>query len=160
MASVKWLASITLIDEPFAGFQNATAYRVKHGDEPGEPVTRIQPRALLAPPGFPDFMTRRRIVAAGPVVLTGRAWSGTGRVTRVEVSVDAGATWTDADLGERPGPYAWLPWTCRWTAEPGDTELLVRATDDSGATQPVDQPWNTQGMANNMAQRTAVTVRA
>ena len=57
------------------------------------------------------------------------------------------------------GRWAWCRWTTQWTVtEPGEYELLVRATDASGAVQPVEQPWNTQGMANNMAQRLTVVV--
>src|SRR6476620_4721722 len=76
MAQVKWLTGIEVLTQRFTGFQNETAYRLKvEEDEAGEPVTRIRPRSLLAPPGWPDFMTRERFVAAGPVTLTGRAWS-------------------------------------------------------------------------------------
>ncbi|MBQ1015646.1 molybdopterin-dependent oxidoreductase, partial [Micromonospora sp. M51] len=57
MAHVKWVHSIELRTEPFAGYQNAVAYRVRRdADDPGVPVTRIEPRALVRPPGFPDFM--------------------------------------------------------------------------------------------------------
>ena len=67
MTSVKWLTRITVLDEPFDGYQNATAYRVRrHEDEPGTPVSRIEPRALFVPPGVPDFMTRHRFLEAGP----------------------------------------------------------------------------------------------
>jgi len=161
MAHVKWLREITVQAEPFTGFQNATAYRLKQdADDPGEPVTRIRPKALLAPPGFPDFQTRRRIVDAGEVALFGRAWTGTGTVAKVEVSTDGGASWREAELGEQAGPRAWRPWRLTWHADmPGDYELCVRATDDRGEVQPVEQPWNRQGMANNMAQRVDVTVR-
>src|SRR5215217_5083674 len=53
MAQVKWLREITVLEQPFDGFQNVVAYRLKQADEDGEPVTRIRPRALLQPPGFP-----------------------------------------------------------------------------------------------------------
>ena len=54
MAHVKWLRQINVVAEPFTGYQNAVPYRIKQEpDEPGEPVTRIRPRALLAPPGSP-----------------------------------------------------------------------------------------------------------
>src|SRR5207248_6734229 len=83
MAHVKWLLRIEAVQAPVEGFQNATAYRLKQSDEQGDPVTRIRPRALVAPPGFPDFMTRERVVEAGPHVLRGRAWSGGAPVVRV-----------------------------------------------------------------------------
>lgn len=159
MAQVKWLREITVLTEPFTGFQNAVAYRHKlSADDPGEPITRIQPRALMIPPGFPDFMTRRRTVDAGEVVLRGRAWSGRAPLAGVELSTDGGATWAAASLDAQGERYAWRAWSARWIAVPGELELCVRATDEHGA-QPVEQPWNVQGMANNMVQRVPVTVR-
>lgn len=161
MTHVKWLVGIDVLDEPFDGFQNAVAYRLKRdADDPGEPVTRMLPKALVSPPGFPDFQSRVRVVDRGSHELTGRAWSGWGTVVRVEVSVDGGATWSDAALGESAGAHAWRSWSWTWDADtPGRYELRVRATDDTGRTQPVDQAWNRQGMANNHAQRVPVVVR-
>jgi len=160
MAHVKWLHRVEVLDREFGGFQNEVAYRLKEGDEPGEPVTRIRPRALMAPPGFPDFMSRARVVDAGRHELVGRAWSGLAPVQRVEVSVDGGAAWADARLEEPAGRWAWRRWTFDWVAaEPGETELCCRASDADGNVQPVDQPWNRQGMANNMIQRVRVLVR-
>jgi len=114
------------------------------------------------PPGFPDFMTRTRVVDAGAHVLEGRAWSGTADVTRVEVSTDGGSTWAQATLdAPLPGSrYAWRRWTWTWDADtPGRYALLARAYDANGGVQPVEQPWNRQGMANNMAQQVPVVVR-
>lgn len=161
MAQVKWLVGITLIDTTFDGFQNLRLYRIKQvADEDGEPVTRVRPRALLRPPGFPDFQTRTRVVDIGAHVLTGRAWSGLAPVERVEVSVDGGATWNDAKLGPAGDPYEWRRWEWTWLAEtPGRHELSVRATDAAGNTQPLEQSWNVQAMANNQVQRVAVFVR-
>lgn len=160
MASVKWLTTVTVTSSPYDGFQNAVAYRLKAGpDEAGEPVTTIAPRALLVPPGFPDFGSRRRVVDAGPVRLQGRAWSGRGAVQRVEVSTDDGRTWSAAELEPALGAHAWARWTCTWSARPGDHVLSVRASDSSGATQPPVPPWNVQGMANNAVQRVPVHVR-
>jgi DMSO/TMAO reductase YedYZ molybdopterin-dependent catalytic subunit len=158
MTHVKWLGSITALDRPFDGFQQAVAYRITHEpDDEGTPVTRMLPKALMAPPGFPDFMTRQRFVDAGRVVLTGRAWSGHAPVAKVEVELDG--TWVEAELGPAGDRYAWRRWECAWDATPGEHVLRVRATDTDGLTQPLDQPWNRQGMANNTAQRVPVTVR-
>ena len=161
MTQVKWLTRITVLDEPFTGYQNATAYRVTRApDDPGEPVRRIQPKALLRPPGFPDFQTRTRIVDEGTHQLTGRAWSGEAPVARVRVSVDAGATWHDAALDPAGDPFEWRRWRWTWTADrPGLTEVWVRATDEAGNAQPVEERWNRQAMANNHVQRTRVLVR-
>jgi sulfane dehydrogenase subunit SoxC len=161
MAHVKWLRAITVLDHPFEGFQNSKSYRFKRDlDDPGTPVTRMRPRALMVPPGFPDFMTRTRIVTAGEVELTGRTWSGLAPVVRVEVSADDGTTWQDAAVAPPSESYAWQGWRCTWTATPGRCVLRVRATDATGATQPLDPPWNAQGVANNVAQRVEVLVRS
>ncbi|MGW4566929.1 sulfite oxidase [Streptomyces sp. NPDC004561] len=152
MAHVKWLCSVTVTDAPFTGFQQSVAYRLRRtAGEEGEPVTRIAPRALLVPPGFPDFLSRTRVLRPGPVTLRGRAWSGQAPVTSVEVSTDGGESWQPADLdppadGHR---WAWRAWQRTWTATPGDYLLAARATDAGGHTQPLDQRWNRGGFVNN-----------
>jgi DMSO/TMAO reductase YedYZ molybdopterin-dependent catalytic subunit len=158
MTSVKWLTSIQAISEPFRGYQQATAYHYRRdADDPGQPVTRIRPRALMVPPGIPEFFSRRRLVDAGPVELFGRAWSGHGSIERVEVGVDG--RWSDAVLGQVVGDFAWRGWSADWDAVPGDHVLSCRATDSAGNVQPTEQPWNYQGMGNNLVQEVAVTVR-
>ncbi len=159
MTSVKWLRSIEAVAEPFEGFQ-MDAYRLRDRPEDvGVPVTRMLPRALMIPPGDPDFLTRVRTMDAGRVEIRGRAWSGGGAVAQVRVSTDGGATWAAADVEPQPSPLAWAGWSFSWDAEPGEHELLARATDVTGADQPVDQPWNHHGLANNMVQRVPVIVR-
>lgn len=158
MAHVKWLREVTVVDEPFTGFQQAVAYRLRrHPEDEGEPVTRIAPRALLVPPGFPDFMSRARVVRPGTVTLEGRAWSGRAAVTRVEVSADAGRTWQEAELEPEDGHrWAWRRWQHSWAAIPGEYVLSARATDADGHIQPLEQPWNRGGFANNLVQRVPV----
>ena len=149
MTSVKWLRSVTVVGHPFDGFQNR-AYRLRQAaEEDGVPVTRIEPRALLEPPGVAEFATRARFLAEGPVLLRGRAWSGWAPVERVEVSCDGGATWTDADLGPAAHRWAWRSFSLEWVATPGLHQLLVRAHDASGRVQPDLAPWNRGGFANN-----------
>jgi sulfane dehydrogenase subunit SoxC len=151
MAHVKWLRDITVVDEPFTGFQNTEAYRVRQdADDVGDPVTRIAPRALLIPPGYPDFMSRERIVRPGPVPLTGRAWSGHAPIVSVEFSADGGNAWAPAELGEADGgPWAWRRWRHTWTASPGRHVLTCRATDADGNTQASEPAWNRGGFATN-----------
>src|SRR5215216_2646444 len=163
MTNVKWLRRIAAVTEPFTGFQQAEGYRLlRDRDDPGEPVTRMAPRALMVPPGFPDFMTRRRFVAPGACRVRGRAWSGLAPVTQVQLSADGARTWHDASLDDADlGPYAWRGWS--WTWEPsgtGDYELWCRARDAAGNEQPVDADWNVKGYANNAVQRVPVTVTA
>jgi DMSO/TMAO reductase YedYZ molybdopterin-dependent catalytic subunit len=158
MTSVKWLRSIEATSEPFDGYQQAVAYHYKRdADDPGEPVTRLRVRALMIPPGIPDWFTRQRVADAGPIQLTGRAWSGEAAIQRVEVGIDG--AWQEATLGPAAGEFAWRPWSFAWDATPGEHELSCRATDSAGNTQPLDPPWNFQGHGNNAVQRFSVTVR-
>jgi DMSO/TMAO reductase YedYZ molybdopterin-dependent catalytic subunit len=161
MASVKWLRSIEVLAEPFDGYQMTKAYRMRMTeDEPGVPLTRIQPRALMEPPGIPEFLSRERFVAQGPRIVRGRSWSGWGAVVRVEFSDDGGSTWVDAELGPDAGPYAWRAWSHRWDPSPGPHELCCRATDAAGNVQPLEAMWNVGGYTNNSVQRVPVTVRS
>jgi DMSO/TMAO reductase YedYZ molybdopterin-dependent catalytic subunit len=159
MTGVKWLDRIEAIDRHFDGYQMERSYRyAQSADEPGEPVNTIRVRSLMVPPGIPDFMTRARLAQAGPVRLSGRAWAGRKGISRVEISTDGGATWADAKLEPHGSKYAWRGWTFDYHAKPGKHVLLVRATGSDGDVQPVEQPWNHQGMGNNMAQRVEVIV--
>jgi DMSO/TMAO reductase YedYZ molybdopterin-dependent catalytic subunit len=157
MASVKWLTRIEAATEPFEGYQQAESYRYQRDeDDPGERVTRIRVRALMIPPGYPDFPNRGRFVEPGTVVIRGRAWSGDGAVSRVEVGIDE--EWADAEVEPPVGEFAWSAWSFRWDAEPGERVLSCRATDAAGNIQPVEPPWNYQGMGNNLVQTLPVTV--
>jgi sulfane dehydrogenase subunit SoxC len=159
MTNVKWLARIAALTEPFRGYQNAVSYRMRTtDDEEGRPVTRIRVRSLIAPPGIPSFPERERVLAPGPVTLEGRAWSGSGPIERVEVSVDGCATWNDARVEPSPAPSAWHRWTFGWTATPGEHEIASRATDTTGATQPMQPEFNLGGYENNAVHRVLVTV--
>jgi sulfane dehydrogenase subunit SoxC len=159
MQNVKWLTRITLLEEPFEGYQNAVGYRLYDADgNPGEPVTRMLPRSLTLPPGVPDFLTRERVLEPGPVTLQGRAWSGLGPIERVEVSTDGGDRFADAQLEEPFGEAAWVGWHFDWAAEPGSYVLSSRATDAGGHVQPLQPAWNLKGYANNAVERIAVAV--
>jgi sulfane dehydrogenase subunit SoxC len=160
MTSVKWLRRISLLTEPFAGFQQTGSYLIHTSDDdPGVPVTRIEPRSLLIPPGIPEFESRDRFLPPGRHLLRGRAWSGRAPVATVEVSTDGGRSWDQAEVGEHPSPWAWVEWSYTWEATPGTHELCSRTTDEAGNTQPLRAPWNTGGYANNAVQRVPVTVR-
>ena len=158
MASVKWLVRIEVLAGAYDGFQQVHGYHYrKRRGEPGTPIRPMKVRALMVPPGVPDFYTRRRLVGRGSHVVTGRAWSGNGvRVRRVEFSVDG--AWRDAELEPRASRFAWQGWRCQWSAEPGEHELACRATDEAGDVQPLAPDWNTTGMGNNAVHKIAVSV--
>lgn len=159
MASVKWLAAIEAREQPYDGYQQVIGYHYrKQAGERGVPITHARVKSLMVPPGIPDWYTQRRLVERGRVVVEGRAWSGGGTpVRRVELGVDGG--WRAASLQAAEHPYAWQRWECAWDATPGEHQLSCRATDASGAVQPMAPEWNRAGMGNNAVQVVAVTVR-
>jgi len=160
MTSVKWLAGISLLDTRFDGYQMRHSYRLRQKEnEVGEPLSRMQVRALMVPPGIPEFPSRARIVPAGECLIEGRAWSGEAEIADVEVSTDGGETWAEAELALRSdGRWAWRGWQFVWDAKPGEHELCCRARDVAGNEQPLEAQWNLGGYANNAVQRVAVTV--
>jgi sulfane dehydrogenase subunit SoxC len=159
MTSVKWLSEIEVLDEPFGGYQQAQAYRLRQAeDEEGTPLERIVPRSLFVPPGIPEFLSRDRIAEAGEYEIQGRAWSGLAPIAGVQFSTDGGSTWDDAELEPQEERWAWRGWRYRWDAEPGSYVLCSRARDERGNEQPVDPPWNLGGYANNAVQTVNVTV--
>jgi sulfane dehydrogenase subunit SoxC len=161
MAHVKWLRSIEAVTAPFVGYQDAVAYRYSASrQESGDAVTLMRVRSLMVPPGFPDFLTRARIVRRGVVDLVGRAWSGRSPIRSVNVSADGGETWEAATLEpQQESSYSWQRWSYRWDASTrGRYELCCRATDEAGEAQPTAQNWTARGMGNNMVQRVSVQV--
>jgi sulfane dehydrogenase subunit SoxC len=160
MTNVKWLSRITVLAEPFDGYQQTRAYRMRADDtDEGTAVQRMVPRSLLVPPGIPEFLTRARTLAAGSCVLRGRAWSGHAPIERVDVSVDGGATWQPARLDpDELGRWAWRGWSSDWDAGPGTWRVGSRARDAAGNEQPLDPTWNVGGYANNAVQWVDVTV--
>jgi DMSO/TMAO reductase YedYZ molybdopterin-dependent catalytic subunit len=160
MTHVKWLRSITVVTSPFRGYQQEPAYHLTSTwDELGEPVTRMLPRSLMVPPGIPDFMPRTRQLGLGTWVLEGKAWSGRGRIVRVEVSTDGGRSWSDARLAGDGDDFAWQSWRYDWDVrQAGEYELCCRATDAARNVQPVTAPWNAHGVCNNSVQRITVKV--
>jgi DMSO/TMAO reductase YedYZ molybdopterin-dependent catalytic subunit len=159
MASVKWLNRIQVLAQPFDGYQQTPNYHYRQKrEDPGVPVSTMRVKSLIVPPGIPDWYTRHRTVEAGPVELTGRAWSGAGvPITHVAVGIDG--TWRDAALDPPQGKYVWRGWRFVWQAARGEHVLECRATDTNGDTQPLEAPWDSVGFGNNGVHRVPVTVR-
>jgi DMSO/TMAO reductase YedYZ molybdopterin-dependent catalytic subunit len=158
MAHVKWLRSVEVVDHRFDGFQ-MSAYRLRaSADDPGEPLTRMEPRALVSPPGWPDFMSRARFAHAGPLTVEGRAWSGWAPVDHVEVTFDGGRTWQPAALDPERGRWAWRRWSTDWVATPGRHILSARAADATGRRQAERPDWNRGGFAGSLGQQVEVHV--
>ncbi len=154
MASVKWLARITLLDAPFTGFFQKDRYVVAD-----RPLREIAPRAILTHPE--DGATVERAFW-----VIGYAWSGAAPVVRVDMSRDGGEGWAaipSSFLRPGPSPYGWTKFSHELLLLPGLDEewaLVVRAVDAAGNIQPLTPTWNTLGYANNAARPTRIRVRS
>jgi DMSO/TMAO reductase YedYZ molybdopterin-dependent catalytic subunit len=154
MANVKWVVGLTLARASFTGYFQQQRYVY---DETGgiRPVTRMRVKSMVTAPV--DGAT----VPLGAITVRGWAWSGEGRITRVELGCGGGDDWQDAVLGEPAGAHAWTPWQAtRVVDRPGRLVLRSRATDESGATQPDVAPWNRLGYGNNAVRPVVVHVTA
>ena len=157
MASVKWLERIEAVDRPFDGVQQALSYHFRTAPgERGTPCRLMRVNALMAPPGVPDFYSRKRVLHPGRVQIVGRAWSGEAAIARVEFA--AGGAWRDARLDPPSADCAWRGWRADWEATAGEHELACRATDAVGNVQPLEPPWDVTGFGNNAVQRVAARV--
>ncbi|WP_026234507.1 molybdopterin-dependent oxidoreductase [Calidithermus timidus] len=166
MKHLTWIRALT---QPDDNFWMATAYRI-----PDTPRGNTTPADVAAgkvktvPIGHVNMPVRSfivdpdgssKLVAGLPVEIRGVAFSGYGRVTRVEVSLDGGKSWRVAQLGEYYGPYAFRTWSFQWKpTQPGRYTLAVRATDEKGNTQPDEPVWNPGGYLWNRIERQDVVV--
>lgn len=145
MKSVKWLARIEAVPEPFTGhFVKRYRYRGDHQFEDESAVETIQVRSVISLPG------EGARLPAGRIALEGSAWSGYGQVSSVTVSTDDGQTWSEADLAPGDGKLAATAWRHHLVGEPGTHTVMARATDSAGNTQPLHPRWNKNGYANNV----------
>ncbi|MDQ3459130.1 MAG: molybdopterin-dependent oxidoreductase [Deinococcota bacterium] len=120
MKNVKWLQEIEL--SPEAGFLGYWQQRGWSDSAIVKTMSRIDtPEATR----FDD----------GSAAIGGVAWAGTRGVSRVEVSLDGGVTWQEAQVKPALNDISWNLWGYRWNAEPGQVEVMVRATDGAGETQ-------------------------
>ena len=84
----------------------------------------------------------------------GHAWSGHESVEKVELSCDGARSWQAARLGPLPDRFAWRRFELTLRPPPGEIEIIARATDKRGRTQPLDSvPWNPRGYCNNLCHR-------
>lgn len=155
MKSVKWLVEVEAVTEPFRGhFVEKYRYFGDSDEQEGAPVAELAVRSVVASPRAGELLP------AGPMEIRGSAWSGQAEVVNVEVSIDGGEEWRPATLDTDEDRSTWAPvaWVYRAEAEPGSREILARATDSDGHTQPLEPRWNGNGYANNVVHRVTVEV--
>ena len=155
MTSVKWLSRITLVAEPFDGYQMSHAYRVRQEeDEAGEPITTIAPRSLMVPPGHPGVPEPRRASSrparARSSVAPGRgrrrspAWTSRRTAARRGRPPSSTIRRSGAGRGAR-GASRGMP------SRASTSSAAVRATREGTSSR--SSPWNVGGYVNNAVQR-------
>jgi DMSO/TMAO reductase YedYZ molybdopterin-dependent catalytic subunit len=154
VASVKWLKRIDVLTEPYAGEFQTGHYIYEWADHPHEPVTMMRVRARITDPA------PAATIPAGSYTVRGKAWSGNGPVTSVDISFTGEGEWHAARIEPAQGPYQWHDWSFDWQATGvGRHSLRARATDSAGNVQPEVPPWNRLGYGNNAIEVSYVDVR-
>ncbi len=165
-ASHKWLTRIWIRDKEHDGAgMTEFSYRVPinpmipgdKGDPKNMRIMESMPvRSIITSPANGGKLP----AGTREVKLRGAAWAGDNRVSRVDVSIDFGASWQRVNLEKPKNKYDWQRWT--WTLKlPSDGyfEIWTRGTDTKRNMQPHQAGfWNPQGYGGNAMHRVAVLV--
>lgn len=133
MDSVKWLGKMVVADTalPPLGTTYLQSTRLPGGAVDLEPLPKIQVKSIITAPADGTVLTR------GAVDVRGLAWSGSAKIASVQVSPDGGSTWQPAAVTGGGNAYDWALWQISFTLDrPGVVNLVAKATDDAGNTQP------------------------
>jgi sulfane dehydrogenase subunit SoxC len=131
-SSVKWLRRLELSDQPFMTREETS----KYSDPLPDCTARIfsfemDAKSLITFPAYPAKLSQR-----GWWEISGLAWSGRGKITRVEVSTDGGRGWREAELQEPVLPKCHTRFRSMWNWGGRESVLMSRATDETGYVQP------------------------
>ena len=141
-AQVKWLRRIEVTDRPTMTRDETSRYTDPLKDGTARQFSFVMDaKSIITFPSYPYVLPER-----GWWEIEGLAWSGRGRVTRVEVSTDRGRSWTDAVLQPPILSKSTVRFRHLWNWNGRETVILSRATDETGYLQPtVHQLWETRG---------------
>jgi sulfane dehydrogenase subunit SoxC len=128
--NIKWLRRIELSDEPYMTREETSKYTYPVKDKIRMFSFEMDARSIITYPSYPQKVER------GWIEIRGIAWSGRGKVVKVEISADAGKTWQLANLQEPllSKAHTYFRYLWNWNGEP--TEILSRVTDETGYLQP------------------------
>jgi sulfite dehydrogenase (cytochrome) subunit A len=159
---VKHLSEITVIESIYDGFWMKTAYRIPDNAcacvEPGTapkatiPINKFNTRSFIT-----SLANGAKVKAGQPITIKGFAFDGGEGIKEVELSIDGGKTWQQAKLGKDLGKYSFREWQLAVTLLAGSHDLMVRATNNAGVTQPTAATWNPAGYMRNVIETTTVT---
>ncbi len=131
--NVKWLRQLRLTNEPAMSRDETSQYTELQPDGKARQFTFImEAKSLITSPSLGMVLPDN----PGIYQINGLAWSGRGKITRVEISADGGNTWADAEL---PGPIldrAFTRFSLPWHWQGEYSTLQSRATDVTGYVQP------------------------
>lgn len=130
--SVKWLRRLKVSAEPFMTREETSKYTDPMADGTSRQFTLMMDAKSVITYPAPDH----RLKDKGFYEVSGIAWSGRGRIKRVDVSVDAGRTWRQAVLQEPVLDRAVTRFRFPWQWNGGEVVLQSRAMDESGYVQP------------------------
>jgi sulfane dehydrogenase subunit SoxC len=134
-ANVKWLRRLELGREPWMTRWETSVYTDPLPNGTSRQFSLVMDaKSLITSPAYPAVLA-----APGWHPVSGVAWSGRGRITRVEVSVDGGRSWQDATLQEPVLSRAHTRFSRMWEWRGQEAVLLSRATDETGYVQPTRQ---------------------
>lgn len=128
--NIKWLRRIELSDEPYMTREETSKYTYPVKDKIRMFSFEMDARSIITYPSYPQK------VQPGWIEIRGIAWSGRGKIVKVEVSTDAGKTWQLAKLQDPVLSKAHTYFRYLWNWNGGATEILSRTTDETGYLQP------------------------
>ena len=135
--SVKWLRRLKLTEEPTYTKDETSKYTDLLPDGRALQFTfEMGPKSVITRPSATMTLPR-----PGLYEISGLAWTGAGRVRKVEVSTDGGATWSEASLTGAERPKAFVRFRLPWEWKGGDAVLQSRTTDEKGNVQPTRRAW-------------------
>jgi sulfane dehydrogenase subunit SoxC len=130
--SVKWLRRLHAVEDPYMVRDETSHYTDLMPDGTARIFTfMMDAKSLITYPSG-----GHKLSGPGFYEVTGLAWTGRGKIRRVEVSTDGGEAWKDAALQEPVLEKAFTRFRYPWTWDGKETQLLARATDSSGYVQP------------------------
>ena len=134
--SIKWLRRLEVSDQPYYTREETSKYTdliTKTGKARIFTFTMEAKSVITFPSG------EMKLPGPGFYEVTGLAWSGRGKIARVEVSIDGGKTWSLAALQDPVQPICQTRFRFPWIWDGTATVLQSRATDETGYTQPTHQ---------------------
>ena len=130
--NIKWLGRLRVVDQAYMTREEAVSYTDLMPEGRARMFTFVmEAKSVITRPAGGQILS-----GTGPYDITGLAWSGRGRITRVEVSTNGGADWQDAHLNEPVLPKAVTGVSLAWRWDGEEASLQSRCTDETGYVQP------------------------